>query len=85
MVVSLISPSPDDAAVALAARLADRDREIVCALHEHRVLTVWQLRELFFDSVERARKRLAVLHQLGVVDRFRPHRERGSHPCHYVL
>ncbi|MDP2711957.1 MAG: replication-relaxation family protein [Solirubrobacteraceae bacterium] len=71
--------------MALAARLTDRDREIVCALHEHRVLTVWQLRELFFDGIERARKRLAVLHDLGVVDRFRPHRERGSHPCHYVL
>jgi hypothetical protein len=69
----------------LAARLTDRDREILLALDEHRVLTVGQLGELFFNSLERARKRLAVLHALGVVDRFRPHRERGSHPCHYVL
>jgi protein involved in plasmid replication-relaxation len=76
----------DDAlAVQLAAHVTDRDRAICDALYEHRVLTATQLAQLHFTSIERARKRLAVLHQLGVLERFRPHREQGSHPYHYLL
>jgi protein involved in plasmid replication-relaxation len=83
---SAASPKADDALVAaLAAHVTDRDRAICQALYEHRVLTATQLAQLHFTSLERARKRLALLHQLGVLERFRPHREQGSHPYHYLL
>ncbi|MGH2946537.1 MAG: replication-relaxation family protein [Solirubrobacteraceae bacterium] len=80
------SPRADDALVAaLAAHVTDRDRAICEALYEHRVLTATQLAQLHFNSLERGRKRLTLLHQLGVLDRFRPHRAQGSHPYHYLL
>jgi hypothetical protein len=61
-------------------------RRTICeALYEHRVLTATQLAQLHFGSLERARKRLTLLHQLGVLGRFRPHRKQGSHPYHYLL
>ena len=75
----------DELASVLAPRVTDRDRSIVNALYEHRVLTTQQLYELYFDSLDRARDRLARLHQLHVVQRFRPYRQHGSNPYHYVL
>jgi hypothetical protein len=69
----------------LAERLTERDRDICCSLHEHRVLTATQLCELHFNGIERARKRLAQLHQLRVLERFRPFRQYGSAPYHYLL
>jgi Replication-relaxation len=36
-------------------------------------------------SLDRAQRRLAQLHQLGVVERFRPYRQQGSHPYYYLL
>jgi hypothetical protein len=76
----------DDALVRdLAGRVTERDRAICRSLHEHRVLTTTQLGELHFNGIERARKRLELLHQLRVLDRFRPHRDHGSHPYHYLL
>jgi hypothetical protein len=80
------SPKAEDALVAvLAERVTARDRAICEALYEHRVLTATQLAQLHFNSPERARQRLAALHQLRVVERFRPHREHGSYPYHYLL
>jgi hypothetical protein len=80
------SPRADDALVAaLAAHVTPRDRAICEALYEHRVLTATQLAQLHFNSLERARKRLTILHQLWVLERFRPHRDQGSHPYHYLL
>jgi hypothetical protein len=70
---------------ALAGRLSDRDRALCRLLHEHRVLTTLQLVDLAFPSRNAAEHRLAVLHQLGVVDRFRPRHTPGSAPYHYVL
>jgi hypothetical protein len=70
---------------ALAGRLTDRDRTLCRLLHDHRVLTTPQLVDLGFASRNAAEHRLAILHQLGVVDRFRPHRTPGSAPYHYVL
>ncbi|HEX7298915.1 MAG TPA: replication-relaxation family protein [Solirubrobacteraceae bacterium] len=55
------------------------------ALYEHRLLTAGQLAQLYFHSPERARQRLVALHRLGVLERFRPHRQQGSHPYHYLL
>jgi hypothetical protein len=70
---------------ALAGRLTDRDRMLCRLLHEHRILTTRQLTDLAFPSRNAAEHRLAILHQLGLVDRFRPHHTPGSAPYHYVL
>jgi hypothetical protein len=70
---------------ALAGRLTDRDRTLCRLLHQHRVLTTPQLVDLAFPSRNAAEHRLAILHQLGVLDRFRPHHTPGSAPYHYVL
>jgi Replication-relaxation len=70
---------------ALAGRLTDRDRTLCRLLHQHRVLTTPQLIDLAFPSRNAAEHRLAILHQLGVLDRFRPHHTPGSAPYHYVL
>jgi Replication-relaxation len=69
----------------IARRVTERDRAIAHALYEHRVLTVQQVYELYFDSLERARERLTQLHKLGAVERFRPYRQYGSYPYHYLL
>jgi hypothetical protein len=69
----------------LAGRLTARDRTLCRLLHQHRVLTTPQLTDLAFPSRNVAEHRLAILHQLGVVDRFRPHHTPGSAPYHYVL
>jgi hypothetical protein len=66
-------------------RLTGRDRAICQTLYEQRLLTTEQLRQLHFPNIVRARKRLVELYRLGVVDRFRPYRQTGSAPCHYVL
>ena len=70
---------------ALTGRLTDRDRTLCRLLHQHRVLTTPQLIDLAFPSRNAAEHRLAILHQLGVLDRFRPHHTPGSAPYHYVL
>ncbi|MGH9005196.1 MAG: replication-relaxation family protein, partial [Acidimicrobiia bacterium] len=44
-----------------------------------------QLTDLAFPGTDTAEHRLVILHRLGVVDRFRPHRRHGSAPYHYVL
>jgi hypothetical protein len=49
------------------------------------VLTTEQLAALAFGNITTARHRLSVLVRLGVLRRFRPHRETGSAPWHYVL
>jgi hypothetical protein len=69
----------------LAGRLTDRDRMLCRLLHEHRVLTTGQLADLAFPNTDTAEHRLVILHRLGIVDRFRPHRRHGSAPYHYVL
>lgn len=68
-----------------AAYLTSRDRSLVRAVGEHRVLTTAQLAALGFGSVITARHRLTVLARIGVLRRFRPHREIGSAPWHYLL
>lgn len=54
-------------------------------LSDHRVLTTDQIRDLVFGDKGHVRRRLVTLHRLAVIDRFRPHRETGSAPYHYVL
>lgn len=69
----------------LASRLTDRDRRIIRLVWDHRVLTTDQLRDLIFGATDPAQRRLLTLYRLGVLDRFRPLREKGSAPHHYVL
>src|SRR5262249_5012026 len=66
-------------------RLTVRDRGICETLYEQRLLTTEKLHQLYFPHIVRARKRLVELYRRGVVDRFRPYRQTGSAPCHYVL
>jgi hypothetical protein len=74
-----------DRLAALARRLTDRDRRVCRLLWEHRVLTTQQLTSLCFPSRHAATHRLLQLQRLDVVDRFRPFRDTGSAPFHYVL
>ncbi len=71
----------------LAVRLTPRDRKVLRAVWEHRVLTSPQITQLFFESDAATRKRLLILHHMGVLERFRPNRPIGSGaaPYHYVL
>ena len=69
----------------VSAHLTDRDRELTRLVGRHRVLTTDQLAALKFSNLTTARHRLSVLVRLGVLRRFRPHRELGSAPWHYVL
>jgi len=64
----------DEVLLAAAAHLTDRDRDLVRLMGEHRVLTTRQIAALGFGSVIIARHRLAVLAELGMLRRFRPHR-----------
>jgi hypothetical protein len=69
----------------LAARLTERDRQLCRLLADHRVLTSHQLTDLAFNQLDTAEDRLRTLAALGVLDRFRPRRDTGSAPYHYVL
>jgi hypothetical protein len=75
----------DAAVLAVSGHLTGRDRLLIRAVAEHRVLTTGQLCALAFDSLITARHRLAVLVRLGLLRRFRPRRDVGSAPCHYLL
>jgi hypothetical protein len=69
----------------LAGRLTERDRRLCRLLFEHRVFTSHQLTQLAFNHLDTAEDRLRTLTALGVLDRFRPRRDTGSAPYHYVL
>jgi hypothetical protein len=69
----------------LAGRLTDRDRRLCRLLWEHRVLTSHQLTQLADGQLDTAEDRLRTLTRLQVLDRFRPRRDTGSAPYHYVL
>lgn len=69
----------------VAERLTDRDRWLCEMLLQHKVLTTNQICDLAFDDLTTTRHRMLQLHQLGLVDRFRPHRAAGSAPLHHVL
>jgi Replication-relaxation len=73
------------AVLAASAHLTERDRYLVRMVGEHRVLTTDQLAALGFGNVITARHRLSLLVRLGVLRRFRPRREVGSAPWHFLL
>jgi Replication-relaxation len=78
-------PRAAERLAAIAGRVTDRDRRLCRLLAEHRVLTIHHLTQLAFTDHNTAQGRLTILHRLGLVDRFRPHRSPGSAPYHYVL
>lgn len=65
--------------------LTARDAEVIQYLARHRVLTALQLARLVFGSYSHARSRLAVLHERGVLARFRRDIWPGSQPWRYTL
>jgi Replication-relaxation len=69
----------------LAARLTPRDLRLCELVDEHRVLTTHQLTDLAFPNLDTAEHRLIILHRLGALERFRPRRDLGTAPYHYVL
>jgi hypothetical protein len=69
----------------LAGHLTARDRWLIRMLYEHKVFTTHQILDLAFPSTRAANLRLLNLTRWGVLHRFQPHRDRGSHPMHYVL
>jgi DNA-binding CsgD family transcriptional regulator len=79
------SAKEEAAVLSVAGHLTERDRELVRLVARHRVLTTDQLAVLAFGNITTARHRLAVLVRLGLLRRFRPHREVGSAPWHYLL
>ncbi len=65
--------------------LTARDADVISYLARHRVLTALQLARLVFGSYSHARSRLAVLHERGVLARFRRDIWPGSQPWRYTL
>ncbi len=89
--MSSASPTPvrrradHDLAAAVAPRLTPRDRALCGVLFDHRVLTTAQVVDYCFANLTTARHRLAALHRLRVLGRFRPFRPVGSAPWHWLL
>ena len=66
------------------AALTPLDRDVLAVLCAHRVVTQEQLGRLFPAVPERTlRYRTRRLHDLGLLGRSRPYRERGSAPNHH--
>ncbi len=65
--------------------LTDRDREILRLLRWHRVLTTSQVHQMFFSDRNTAQHRMTRLHELRLVERFRPVRDGRDGEYHYVL
>lgn len=75
----------DGPLLAVLDRLTDRDRMLCRLLDDHRVLTTAQVTDVGFTGGRRARMRLAELHALEVLDRFRPRIGGSPVPLHWVL
>jgi len=69
----------------VASSLTDRDRHILRLLRWHRVLTTSQLHAMFFGDRNTAQHRMTRLHELRLVERFRPLRAGREGEYHYVL
>jgi hypothetical protein len=69
----------------VASSLTDRDRHILRLLRWHRVLTTSQIHVMFFSDRNTAQHRMTRLHELRLVERFRPLRTGRDGEYHYVL
>ncbi|MBC9718034.1 replication-relaxation family protein [Streptomyces sp. TRM66268-LWL] len=69
----------------LSSRLTGRDVWLAEMLHEHKVLTTHHITALAFPGQRTANRRLRQLYFMGVLDSFRPLRQRGTAAEHYTL
>ena len=69
----------------VASSLTDRDRHILRLLRWHRVLTTSQIHVMFFGHRNTAQHRMTRLHELRLVERFRPLHAGRDGEYHYVL
>ncbi|MDA8311748.1 MAG: replication-relaxation family protein [Actinomycetota bacterium] len=69
----------------VASSLTDRDRHILRLLRWHRVLTTSQIHVMVFSDRNTAQHRMTRLHELRLVERFRPLRAGRDSEYHYVL
>lgn len=71
----------------IASSLYERDRAILHALVEHKVLSTQQLRVLFFRSLRRCQHQLKELKDLGLIKCFEPRQAfaRGRSPEHHFV
>jgi hypothetical protein len=75
-----------DRVLRVQARLTDRDKQLLHWLYDHQVLTTFQIARALFGSLDFAQRRLLRLHEVGLLERFRPLRAGGgSYPWHYLL
>jgi hypothetical protein len=65
--------------------LTKRDKDICQDLFDHRVLSSIHLRQLYFTHPRIASRRLKLLWERRLLDRFQPKADTGSAPYHYVL
>ena len=78
--------TPRDQVLAVQHQLTERDWRLLGWLHDHRVLTSFQIAHALFPSLNYAQRRLTTLTELHLVERFRPFRlAGGSYPYHYAL
>ncbi|MEA2507097.1 MAG: hypothetical protein QOH48_1715, partial [Actinomycetota bacterium] len=70
-----------------AARLNGRERAILIAIYEHKVLLTAHLKAMFFGSLRRAQDRLRHLDNLGLIETWYPAQPRGAGkaPGHHTL
>jgi hypothetical protein len=69
----------------VASSLTERDRQILRLNRWHRVLTINQVRLMFFSDRNTAQHRMTRLYQLRLVERFRPPHAGREGEYHYVL
>jgi len=68
------------------SHLTHRDHVLLGWLHDHGVLTSFQIAHALFPSLDFAQDRLRKLTNLTVLARFRPQKpDGGTYPYHYVL
>lgn len=70
-----------------AVRLNGRERAILIAVYEHKVLLTQHLKAMFFGSLRRAQDRLRHLDDLGLIETWYPPQPRGGGkaPGHHTL
>ena len=66
-------------------RIMPRDRWLLGLLDEHQTLTTEQVTAIAFPTVRKARRRLLLLNQRGVLDRFRHGVRPGSQSWRWTL
>jgi hypothetical protein len=68
-----MTPSPRD----LVRGLDPRERGVLIAIYQHKVLLTQHLKAMFFGSLRRAQDRLRHLAQSGLIDTCYPPQPRG--------